>query len=43
MQDESVQHEKIAMKKCSLKRSQYRMSAAWKTAVGECIMKSVQH
>ena len=41
---ESVQHEKIALwKNAALKRSQHHMSAAWKTVMGECIMKRVQH
>ena len=31
------------MKNCSLKRLQYDISAAWKTAMGECIIKRVQH
>ena len=41
---ESVQHEKIALwKNAALKRSQHHMSAAWKTVMGECIMKRVQY
>ena len=41
--NESVQYEKIAMKKCSLKRPQHDISAEWKIAMGECIMKTVQN